>query len=231
MTADRELARLVLADQPLTLTLARLADTARRAIDVTSEVSVTMISAGGHPGTVAHSAGAQAATALDRSQYASGAGPGLDAARDGQVIQVDVAGTGTGGRYADFADRARRIGVGHSLSVGAPPLHETRVAINIYGSGAELGPHARPLAVGFASYAAIAMVNSALHAGAFHEVENMRAALSAGALIEQAKGIVMGRRRCSEQQALHLLQDTAARTDRTLPETARDVVTNLGRSS
>ena len=63
------------------------------------------------------------------------------------------------------------------------------------------GPEWVTLMKAFAGYAGIAVANTALYQSAVEEARHMHEALKTRAVIEQAKGIVMGSRRCSADDA------------------------------
>jgi GAF domain-containing protein len=218
--AYAELAKIVLGTKPLPIVLRRIAELAQEVIHGADEVSVTLIEAG-RPRTVAFSG--QLAATLDERQYSSGHGPCMDAAVTGQTIAIDDIAHDT--VYPEFSRRANKHGIHHALAVGMPSLHGTTGAINIYGSGAT-GPFeqaARDAAAGFAGYAAVALANAALYAGALDQVAQMKETMTSRAVIEQAKGVIMGERRCSADDAFDILRELSMHSNQTLRDTARSI--------
>jgi hypothetical protein len=70
----------------------------------------------------------------------------------------------------------------------------------MYGADQPLDQSSRDVAAGFASYAAVAVGNAAVYAGALDEVEQLRTAMASRAGIEQAKGIIMATRHCTPKK-------------------------------
>jgi GAF domain-containing protein len=153
----------------------------------------------------------------------------MDAALTGQMISIED--TAQSGSYPEFRRQADRNGIRHTLSVGMPTLQDTTGALNIYGGGAA-GPFnqvARDIATTFAGYAAIALLNAALYAGALAEVHQMHQALASRAGIEQAKGILMRERHCSADEAFSLLRERSSRSQRKLRDVAQAIVDGAAR--
>jgi GAF domain-containing protein len=218
--AYAELSKIILTDQPLTAVLARLARLAQELIPDAAEVSVTLIDAG-RPQTIAF-AGALAPV-LDERQYASGRGPCMDAAVTGQIIELDTA---TDQLYPEFSGAAARAGMRHVLAVGMPALHSSTGALNVY-STATSGPftaQARDIAAGFVGYTSVALATAALYAGAVNEVAQMKQAMASRAVIEQAKGMIMMDRRCTDEEAFAVLRDASSRTNQKLRVVAQFIV-------
>ena len=221
--AYSELSKIVLGDQPLSTVLTRVAQLARLLIPGATEVSVTLVRAD-KAQTIAFAG--ELAQGLDERQYSSGRGPCLDAAVSGQTIEISD--TATDVLYPEFSRACSHAGMTQTLSIGMPTLQSSTGALNIYGTGAE-GPftaQARDIAARFVGYAAVAMVNAALYAGALDEVSQMKEALASRAVIEQAKGMIMRDRRCSAEDAFDLLRDTSSRTNRKLRDVAQLIVSD-----
>src|SRR5919112_3169402 len=140
---------------------------------------------------------------LDERQYQAGFGPCLDVAVSGGTILVD---TSDDSRYPEFSAAARRLGVTHSLSVGLPIAQRTIGALNIYSSAGPFADHEVESAHVFAGHAAVAVANAALLASTADLARNLQIAMASRAVIEQAKGIVMAKRRCSADEAFELLR-------------------------
>jgi GAF domain-containing protein len=220
-SAYAELAGIVLNEQPLGAVMRRIAELAVRTVPGADEVSVTLIQQG-RARTVAFSG--RLAVALDERQYENGFGPCMDAAATASTIAVED--TANEDVYPDFARQAHRHGIRHTLSVGMPSLQETTGALNIYGAGRG-GPFdqgARDIAVQFAGYAAIAMLNAALFAGALEEVAQMKQAMASRAGIEQAKGILMAQQHCSADEAFTILRKLSEHSNRKLRDIAEALV-------
>jgi GAF domain-containing protein len=221
--AYTELARIVLGDQPLGAVLSRVAQLAADLVPEVTEASVTVIDHG-RARSVAFSG--RRAAILDERQYEDGYGPCMDAAVTGEVIVI--ADTSTDTLYPQFSRAAARAGIRHTLSVGlATMVQGTTGALNLYGTEGLFGRAAHDVATGFAAYAAVAVSNAAVLAGALDEVEQMRAAMASRAVIEQAKGIIMATRRCSADEAFHVLRDASSRSNRKLRDIAQALVDDV----
>ena len=215
------LAGIVLNEQSLGQVLHQVAELARTAVPGADEVSVTLIKRG-RPTSVAFTG--DLAVVLDERQYADGFGPCVDAARTSRVITIED--TARCLRYPEFAALARRKGVLRSLSVNLPTRQGINAALNIYGTGTA-GPFdqtALDIAVAFAGYAAIALLNAALYAAAVTETDQLRQAMISRAGIEQAKGILMRDRRCTADEAFVVLREISAVTNRKLRDIAQSVI-------
>jgi GAF domain-containing protein len=222
--AYRELARIVLADQPLNATLIRIAELARDAVPGADDVSVTLVQ-GGKARSVAFAGDSKLAAALDERQYEDGFGPCLDAAASGRTIEV-LDTSASHEVYPEFAALAQREGVWHTMSVGLPSLQDVTGALNIYGHGTSgpFTPEAREAAAGFAGYVAVALTNTALYHGAVEKVAQMQEAMASRAVIEQAKGILMQVQGIDADAAFELLRKASSHSNRKLRDVARAIV-------
>jgi len=188
-------ARLLGADD-LRQALDRLAVFAAAAIPGTLRCSVALIAEGG-PLTL--SASGSRAQALDDIQYASGDGPGLEAARTRAVVSVDDLPGDP--RWPELAERAGEEGV---LGVVSIPLDVQRSAVGSVslfvgrpgGIGSEL------------LLTAMALVNQAeILLGEMCRRES----LSEGAIVDRAAGVIIAQRGCGVREAYDVLRDTAQR--------------------
>lgn len=134
-----------------------------------------------------------------------GFGPCLDAANTGQTILVDTGAVHS--PYNEFARLAARAGVRHVVSVGLPLAQRSVGGLNIYCTAdATPGPEFIEHAEVFASYAAVAVNNVGSYIDVANDAANMRAAMASRAVIEQAKGIIMGRDHCTAEEAFDILR-------------------------
>ncbi len=220
--AYAELGLIVLNDQPLGAVLRKIADLAVATVPGADEVSVTLRQRGGAR-SVAFTG--QLAVVLDERQYADGFGPCMEAAATGQVISIED--TAHSQAYPGFGRLAHQHGIFQVLSVGMPTAQDTAGSLNVYGA-VTTGPftvQARQIASAFAGYAAVALLNAAIYAGAVAEVTQMHQAMASRAVIEQAKGILMRDRACTAQEAFEFLRDNSSRTNRKLNAVAQEIVT------
>ena len=77
----------------------------------------------------------------------------------------------------------------------------------------------------FAAYAGVALANIHLYEAQGAVAEQLQQAMQSRAIIEQAKGIIMGQQRCTAVEAFNLLTKASQRENRKLREIATDVVT------
>jgi GAF domain-containing protein len=199
--AFSELGRIKLSDTDLNGVLTKIAELARRTIPGAEDVSVTLVRGDG-----AHTAAFTGVLALtlDEWQYKQGRGPCLDAAQGAAVVSVPD--TSTEDRWPEWASAARGQGAYSSLSIGLPVQEAVVGALNIYGAKPQaFDDDAVALAQTFAGYAAVAMANAHLYDSTANLAQHMQTAMESRAVIEQAKGIIMGERRCTAEEAFAIL--------------------------
>ncbi|GLY97921.1 GAF and ANTAR domain-containing protein [Actinoplanes sp. NBRC 103695] len=218
--AFAELGRIRLSETNLDQVLARVAGLAKRSVPGASEVSVTLIR-----GDDAHTAAFTGllAVSLDERQYEDGAGPCLDAAATATTLSVpDMA---QEDRWPGWAARAVDAGARSSLAIGLPVLEKVTGALNIYSVDAKaFDDDAVTLAQTFAGYAAVALANAHLYDATATLAEQMQEAMASRAIIEQAKGILMGRRRCTADEAFIMLRKVSRDSNRKLRDVAESLV-------
>jgi GAF domain-containing protein len=218
--AYAELGKIVLSGQPLGAVLTRVSQLTRELISAAADVSVTVIERG-RPRSVAFSG--HLAIALDERQYEAGFGPCMDAAAISEIITIDD--TSASSMYPEFGRQAARAGIKHTLSIGLPVIVQgTMGALNIYGADEPFSFADRETATTFASYAAVAIANAAVYAGALDETEQLREAMVSRAVIEQAKGIIMAQQRCDAGEAFNFLRQSSNASNRKLRDLAQQIV-------
>lgn len=177
--------------------LDRLATFVRGAVRGAVRCSVVLIGEGGPLTHVGHGA---AGAAFDELQYTAGtSGPGLEAARTRAVVSVDDLADDP--RWPELAEAARNEGV---HAVAALPLDLPRAevgALSLYFD--------RPGASG-ADHLLTAMA-LANQAELLLDELRRRDALSAGAVVDRAVGVIIAQRGCGVQEAYGVLRDTAQR--------------------
>ena len=218
--ALEELARITLADHSLATVMETVANLTRWTVPGAQSVSVTFVDRG-----KASTAGytGELALQLDERQYERGYGPCLGCIAGGEVVRVDD--TSNEERWPQFTADARRFGAGSSLSVPVPVQREIAAAVNVYGTTAHaFDERAVELAKTFAAYAGVALANNAPVRGAGPGRRAALERMQSRAVIEQAKGILMGARRCTSDEAFDLLVRLSQDTNRKLRDVARAVV-------
>jgi GAF domain-containing protein len=214
-----ELGRIKLGETDLHGVLVRVAELAKLSLPGAHEVSVTMVRGNG-----AHTAAStgELALRLDEYQYEHGRGPCLQAAVDVETLSIpDIAAES---RWPDWGRRAVAAGIQSSLSVGVTIEENVAGALNVYGTEPKaFDDDAIGLAQTFASYASVALANAHVYETTASLARHMQAAMESRAVIEQAKGIIMGERRCSAAAAFTILTRVSQDSNRKL----RDVATAL----
>jgi GAF domain-containing protein len=216
-----ELARLVLADQSMDGLLHRIAELAKGVVPGASEVSVSLLLARDKARTVVSTG--EMATALDERQYEHDAGPCLHAAESGTVASIPDMRSET--RWPEFAHAAVAAGALSSLSTPIPMQLYASGALNIYGDQPDaFDDEAKALAESFAGYAGVALANMHLYESTRTLAEQLQTAMDSRAVIEQAKGVLMGQRRCTAEEAFDILVKLSQQSNRKLREVAQALV-------
>jgi GAF domain-containing protein len=223
--AFAELAMIMLGTEPLTAVLQRVADLAVRTIPAIDEASITVME-NGKARTAAFTG--SLALDLDERQYETGFGPCLDAGASGQTILVDTQDEHS--PYPLFTEACRHAGVHHTLSTGLPTTKRLMGGLNLYARSEQpIKDSSIELAERFAGYAAVAVANLALHASTAALVTQLQTAMASRAVIEQAKGLIMGQQHCTEQEAFEVLVRASQHQNRKLRDIAADLVTGSQR--
>ena len=223
--AFAKLAKITLADHSLDRVMDKIAALAKSTLGLNGEVSVTLVERG-KPSTIASTG--PLAVALDERQYDRGYGPCLDCIDGGEPLMVnDMA---TEQRWRDWARSAADAGAGSSMSIPVPLQREVLAALNIYSvDHDDFDDGAVELATTFAAYAGVALANMHLYEAQGQVAEQLQQAMQSRAVIEQAKGILMGERRCTAQQAFDVLVRLSQDTNRKLRDVAEMLVAEASR--
>jgi GAF domain-containing protein len=214
--AFAQLAQIRLSDTNLDGVLDQIADLAKRSIPGAREVSVTLVRDKG-PHTAAYTG--DMALALDEQQYRSGHGPCLVAAATGETLSLpDMK---REDRWPDMARRALEVGCRSSMSIGLPVHQRTTGALNVYSDEPEiLDEDSITVAQAFGGYAAVALANAHVYDTTATLAAHMQRAMENRAVIEQAKGIIMGDRRCGPEEAFQILSKVSQDANRKLRDVA-----------
>jgi GAF domain-containing protein len=219
--AFAELGRIRLADINIDILLDKIAQLAARSIPGATEVSLTLLH-GNTPQTAAFTG--ELAFTLDEKQYERGYGPCMDAADT--TTSLLVSDTSSEQRWPGWAATAARAGVHSSLSVGLPVHEKVTGALNIYATTPNaFDDDAITIAQTFAGFAAVALANAHLYETQATLAGHMQKAMENRAVIEQAKGIIMGQHRCTPEQAFAILTGMSQDTNRKLRDIAKTLVT------
>jgi len=214
------LAGVVLGGRGLPEVLTDITVIARREIPGSEASSITLIRRE-IPFTAAFDG--QMAMDADELQYQRGYGPCVDAGRAGQLFIVDDMREEQ--RWPDYARHVAEQGVRSSLSVPLPFQGVTIGALNNYSTSPGAFGEA-DVAVGqeVAAWVALAVGNADMVARTVEELADMRAAMASRAVIEQAKGILMERRKLTEDRAFAELTRASQNTNIKLRDVAEELV-------
>ncbi len=214
--AFAKLGRIKLSETDLNGVFYQIANLAKCVIAGASEVSVTLVPA---KGAYTPAFTGDLALSLDESQYELGHGPCLAAARSTSTQHItDMTAES---RWPDWTVRACEAGAHSSLSIGLPVQEAVTGALNIYATKPDaFDEDALAVAQTFASYAEVAMANAYLYNAQTTLAKHMEIAMRSRAVIEQAKGIIMGDRRCSADEAFAILTKLSQDTNRKLRDVA-----------
>jgi GAF domain-containing protein len=210
----------VVGEVSLEAAMLRIATTAKELLPPVDEASITFVR--GEAAWTAASTGNLAAQ-LDEAQYDLGRGPCVDAATAGVIVSIpDLA---IDERWVDYGRRAVAAGAGSSLSLPFPVQKHVLAALNLYA----VTPHAFTdddveLANEVAARAAVALVNAVRYASAPDTAAQLRKAMDSRAVIEQAKGVIMGQSDCSAEEAFDVLVRASQRENRKLRDLATEIV-------
>ncbi|WP_020673104.1 GAF and ANTAR domain-containing protein [Amycolatopsis nigrescens] len=201
--------------------LHRVCEQVTRAVPGVDEATVTLVTDGSAETAATTS---EIAAELDRDQYREGDGPCLQAAQTGDIVRVSIAEAAD--RWPVFAKDAAAAGFGSFLSAPLVIGDGQAGAVNCYsayGHGfAELDEKLVDLYTGAAT-AALRVYRR--YQQAQDTAEQLRAALTSRAVIDQAKGILMALRQISAEEAFTLLVEQSQRENIKLRELAARFIT------
>ncbi|MFC5381613.1 ANTAR domain-containing protein [Aquipuribacter nitratireducens] len=200
--------------------LARAALLVERALPACDGVSVTL---GAPEAPTAQATDSAFAQAVDGAQLQAGDGPCLRAFRTGRA--QDTGNLREDARWPRFAELAAPVG---AVSVLGLPLRSDRESLgvlNIYSRDvAAFGDRDRRVADLLVS-AVVAVVRATQERAGLVELgDQLREALASRAVIEQAKGVLMGREGLTADQAFARLVALSRRSNVKLRDVARQVV-------
>jgi GAF domain-containing protein len=216
----QQLARVILADRPLTDVLEEITKIGHDAIDASEASSITLIR-GERPTTAAYEG--QLARDAEQLQYDRGHGPCLDAGRAGLVFVVTDMRSDQ--RWPDYARHASERGVASSMSLPLPFQGATIGAFNAYATRPEaFTDDDVSLGVEVAAWLAIAAGNGEAADRSATDAENMRRAMASRATIDQAKGILMERYKIDADAAFTVLSHASQQLNIKLRDVADHLV-------
>jgi len=165
----------------------------------------------------------QEAPEIDAAQYETGDGPCLDAHRHTRVYRIDD--TESSERWTEFASAAAAHGIRSTISFPMVANDEPLGALNLYSPEvAGFADVDEDLGLKLASQAAVLLTNSQVYWDAYRLTENLQEAMRSRATIEQAKGLLMSRSRCTPDEAFDMLARASQRENRKLRDIANELV-------
>jgi GAF domain-containing protein len=219
------LSNYLVGDSTMGDTLARVCEATLSAVETARFAGITM-AVDAHLGT--YVATHPVVEEIDATQYSSGEGPCVEALSTGQVVLVRS--TFEDGPYREFRSAARRRGI---LSVLALPMRtgsEMIGALNLYAE-AEHAFRSVDIddATAFASQAAFVLANARAYWDARALSENLTQAMASRAVIEQAKGIIIGVSGVSPDEAFEQLKRQSQYENVKVREIAAEIVNRAQR--
>jgi PAS domain S-box-containing protein len=224
-SALMRLASLLPSAEDLTGLLTRAAQTVREG---TSEDASVSICVGSPLEPVAVGTTSGVASAVDGAQINSGEGPAVTAYAEGvTVVSEDLA---VDARWADLRGHLPE-GVGAAV---AEPLSDGGAVAGVLVVHLPPGQGSRGASTAtgpLASTVASLVTEFSAREELADVAENLRRAMQSRAVIEQAKGIIMTRRRCSDEEAFAHLVRVSSTTHVKLRDVARRIVEEATRDA
>jgi GAF domain-containing protein len=218
--ALNELAHMLVSEDDTETTLQRVVDLAARTIEGCDAAGVTLDD---HNGFLTAASTDERTLEVDQGQYAVGDGPCLTAMRDVVIVRVSV--DEAEDRWPRFAADARAHDV---LSFLAAPLvvrGRAIGALNLYSRSPDGFTKVDDVLVAlYGAQAAIALANARTYEGARRLSEQLQEAIASRAVIEQAKGVLMGEHRVSADEAFRMLRTRSTRSNVKLRVIAEQIV-------
>ena len=215
------LSRFFVGDGTLQDTLTRVAQYAEEAVPAAAMTGITMLVEGRARTAVFTDS---EAPEIDTAQYETGIGPCLDAFRHKEVFVIHDT-SKEDDRWGPFNEAAAAHGVRSTLSIPLIANHEGVGALNFYAREPNAFSDQDVHVAGqFGAQAAIVLANAQAYWDAHQLSQNLATAMQSRAVIEQAKGILMGIQRCSADEAFEILVRASQRENRKLRDIAQDLV-------
>jgi transcriptional regulator with GAF, ATPase, and Fis domain len=207
-------------EEDLTTVLQRVCRQVVHAVPDAELASITLLR-DGTPYTA--TATGDSALRVDQAQYDAGHGPCLEAARTGELQWVKVAEVAR--RWPEFAAAAGASAVLGYLSAPLFIDHEYHGSLNLYDTGGNsFGALDAALLKLYTTSAEAALRSARRHQEVRKSMTELIAALTSRAVIDQAKGILMGRHGINADAAFDMLSAQSQATNRKLREIAADLV-------
>ena len=216
------LSRFFVGDGTVMETLDRVLKLTVEAVPVAEMVGITMLVEGRQRTAVFTD---PEAVEIDQAQYDTGEGPCLEAFREGEITEIEA--TSDPGRWREFRQTAAAHGIGSTLSF---PLRVDTTAVgalNFYSrTERAFTDDDRQTGSLFAAQAAIVLANTQAYWDAHELSLRLGEAMQSRAVIEQAKGILMGAQGFDEDAAFAMLVAASQRENVKVRDIAHRIVTN-----
>lgn len=159
---------------------------------------------------------------LDQSQYDTGAGPCVQAIRDG--LRHNVLLTEEAEGWPTFVGDALAAGFRSVLSVPLAIAGGTVGSLNLYSRHDHVFADAEVDAAGvFADRAAVVLANATAFANTEATNQHLQIALEHARIIGRAQGVIMARQNCDSDAAFDTLRRASQRTNRKLRDIAEEI--------
>jgi GAF domain-containing protein len=223
LRAFAELGLIKFSETNLDGVLERILELARRALPGADEVSITLVRAG-RPHTTA--ATSELARRLEDAQRERLGGPSLEATGENTTVSIEDIAAET--RWNGWPDQAAAAGIRAGVSVGLPIRDTVSGALTIYSrTPGAVRPETVARVRAFSGYATVALANALLYETTVTHAEQLRTAMETRSIIEQAKGVIMSRRRCTADEAFAILTKISQDSNRKLRDIASTLVAQM----
>jgi transcriptional regulator with GAF, ATPase, and Fis domain len=217
------LARFQVTETTVGEALQRIAEITRDTVAAADVVGLSMLGDDGRPTTGVYTD--DDSPLIDQAQYREGNGPCLDAWRHNTVVRLSRVGDHAD-TYPGFVAACLDHGVQCTLSMPMAAGGTAMGALNLYARVADgFGAEDESIAADLAAAAAIVLDNVSAYWTAYELSQDLGAAMRSRAVIEQAKGILMGARPgLTADGAFDLLRRASQRENTKLRDVAARIV-------
>jgi GAF domain-containing protein len=213
-------------DATIVDTLHRVAELATQAVPSAKYIGLTMM-VEERPATAVFTD--PESPQIDQAQYESGKGPCIEAFATGEIRAVRS--TRESNPWPEFSMAALDHGILSTLSLPMSIAGNPLGAMNMYADHEDAFSRAEiETASLFASQASIVLANSQAYWDARSLGAQLSESIQSRAIIEQAKGIIMGSMRCSADDAFKYLVQQSQQTNVKVRTIAEDIVNDTSRN-
>ncbi len=159
---------------------------------------------------------------IDSAQYEAGRGPCLDAYRHGVVFRIDD--THAENPWPEFAEAASEHGIRSTISFPLAGEQAPIGALNLYSRTPTNFDDNDAISVAVVAHSSALLASAQAYWSAHQLSEDLHTAMLSRSTIEQAKGIIMGARRCDADTAFAELQQASQHQNRKLRDIAAEIV-------